>query len=94
MPLPLSSKGKKRAIASGIVLAGLVGAIYMLDDVPFPRADAESRPRAPASVFSEPEVILPRTAPEARAVALIEAGKSDEARRLIETSLPSAQEPS
>jgi len=94
MPLPLSSKGKKRAIASGIVLAGLVGAIYMLDDVPFPRADSESRPRAPASVYAEPEVILPRTAPEARAVALIEAGKSDEARRLIESSLPNAQEPS
>lgn len=94
MPLPLTSKGKKRALVSGLMLAGLVGAIYMLDDVPFPRADSQERPRAPASVFSEPEVTLPRTAPEARAVALIESGKTEEARRLIESSLPNAQEPS
>ena len=94
MPLPLTSKGKKRALLSGVLLAGIVGAVYMLGNVPFPRADSAERPRAPASVYSEPEVILPRTAPEARAVALIEAGKTDEARRLIETSLPNAQEPS
>lgn len=93
MPLPMTAKGKKRAFWYGLILAGLVGATFTLGNVPFPRADSDARPRAPASVFSEPEVTLPRTAPEARAVALIEAGKSDEARRLIEAALSKAQEP-
>jgi soluble lytic murein transglycosylase len=94
MPIPLSSKGKQRALWYGLMLAGLVGATFMLGNVPFPRAESSPEPRAPASVFSEPEVILPRTAPEVKAVALIEQGKQDEARRFIEAALPAAQEPS
>src|ERR1700754_1664806 len=95
MPIPLSPKAKSRAFWYGLILMGLVGAVFLMGNVPsFPQADADPRPRAPARVFSEPEVKLPKTAIEARAVALIEAGKSDEAKRLIESALAQAQEPS
>lgn len=95
MPIPLSSKAKQRAFWYGLFLMGLVGTVFLMGNVPsFPQADANSRPRAPASVFSAPEVTLPKTSIEARAVALIEAGKSDEAKRLLESALPAAQEPS
>jgi soluble lytic murein transglycosylase len=93
MALPLSSKGKKKAVWYGVLLGGLLAGVFALGNVPFPQADSAARPAAPASVFSEPEVTLPRTSPESRAVTLIQAGKSDEARRLLETELAQTQDP-
>lgn len=94
MPLPLNSKGKSKAFWYGLGLAGLLGGVYWLSSVPFPQAESDAQPRAPASVYSEPADTLPRTSPEARALALIESGKSDEARRFLLAELPQATEPS
>jgi soluble lytic murein transglycosylase len=90
MPLPMTSRGKKSAFWLGLMLLGLVSATFLLG--PLPQADSKGTSRAPERVYPEEKVPLPD--PELRALALIEAGRNDEARRVIEGALTDAKEPS
>lgn len=86
----LSSNGRKKAWKWGLLLCALLAGVFALGSV----APTDASPRAPASVFAKPEVTLPRSSPEARAVALIAEGKLEEARKLLKLEIKQAKEPS
>ena len=90
MAIRLSSSRTSKAWKWGLILGALIVTVFALGSV----APTDASPRAPASVFAKPEVTLPRSSPESRAVALIADGKLEEARKLLLVEVKQAKEPS
>jgi soluble lytic murein transglycosylase len=74
---------------------GLLALCFLLSgagDAPHASAAPEHNP--PPAIFALPDIPLPRTAPEARAVVALAAGDNEGARRIVQGALASAREPS
>jgi soluble lytic murein transglycosylase len=74
---------------------GLLALCFLLSgagDAPHASAAPEHNP--PPAIFALPDIPLPRTSPEARAVTALAGGDNEGARRIVQAALSSAHEPS
>lgn len=84
------SVNKLGALQQGMLVAGLIVACFAISSV----MPEESSATAPESVFTLPTVALARTAPETKVIAALNAGRTDDARRIVLAEIGKAKEPS